>query len=484
LNQERRDIENKFREAFQGFESPVSDSDWARISASLPPDQQIEQAFQTAFDDFEMPVTDSDWSRIAASIPQENKRRRALLWYSFAAFSLLGVYCLWWLLPVSKPVVTTIAGEAAVLKSSGTQKQAKPEHAEHVRQPSMEIGAPMASGGATAGTVKTNNTAASWVKSKYHQGGNDVRHIASQSPVQYSGGGFSGLQDSLHTQSWFMDAKKPGALRLHLFIPTAAQTITAGAYRPARVLWPRKPTPAIWISSGISGLSAAASCPQGAEWQGKTFNRTRMQSGLVQEIAVGFQVPIGSTSVQFGLGSTEPLTPLKQHWRIKTRMVTDSIPYMNMPGDTLFWIPVRFTDTLVDVVTTFSEKRWVIPFQMSQSLAISPKFGILFQAGGQIGILQSMKATIPSPYTDYTWSQLQQGMAGTVNTNKPSRSVDPSHSIRTRLDISAGTGFYYRINKQLTFRTSVHVAKGLGPLMKHGSPYQQLGGQFMLMYQW
>lgn len=483
MNQKQQDIETKFREAFNGFENSVSDSDWARISASLPPGQELEHEFQSAFKGYEMPVADADWSRIASSIPQKNKRRRALLWYSFFTLSVLGVCCLWWLHPVTKPAATALTGEFAVPKAPSTETLPRPEDADLVHQPSISKIAVTSSGKATLGKTKTN-TPAPLLQSDFYQHINELRYNKSRNPSTSGGISYSGLHDSFHSQYWFMDSRKPGAKHFELFMPMAARLIVLGTYRPAQALWLRKPIPAVWIRSGISGLSAAASMPQGPEWQGKDLNRTQMQRGVVHEFAVGLQMPIGSAAVQIGLGATEPLTPLKQHWRIKTRMVTDSIPYRNTPGDTLFWIPVRFTDTLVDVVTTFSEKRLVIPFQMSQSVAISPNFGISFQAGGQIGILQSMKATIPSPYTDYTWSQLQQGMAGAVNTNKPFRNADPSHSIRTRLDISAGAGFYYRMNKQLMFRTSLNVAKGLGPLMKHGSPYQQVGGQFMLMYQW
>ncbi|MEY3983571.1 MAG: hypothetical protein RL160_1128 [Bacteroidota bacterium] len=482
MSQKRQDIEYKFHEAFKDFEIPVSDSDWNRIVSSLPENKSLEKDIQEAFQGYEIPVNQGDWARISAALPQKDKRRRAILWYSFAALSLVGAYLLWWFVPAINPPASQLPNHVADLNAGA--KQNHPKNADALMGHQSASSAPSIPSRATAG-IKQNHDATPKLQSSLYPGLNEFQGNGSNNDVWLTHIGLFGHHDSLNVESWMMDSKRLRLLNsLEHFAPIAAYLSSAGTYFPAKPLWLRKPMPAIWIRNGASLLSTSASIPQDADWQGKALNRTQVQKGLVHEFAVGMQIPIGSTAIQFGFGATEPLTPLKQHWRIKTRMVADSIPYRNMPGDTLFWIPVRFTDTLVDVVTQFSEKRLVIPFQISQCVPISPKFGILFQAGGQIGILQSMKATIPSPYTDYTWSQLQQGMAGTVKTNQPLRGVDAAQAIRTRLDLSAGTGFYYRVNKQLMLRTNLSLAKGLGPLTKQGSSYQQIGGQFMLMYQW
>lgn len=483
MSQKRQDIEQKFLEAFKDFEIPVNHSDWNRIVSSLPENQDLEKGFQDAFQGYEIPVNQADWVRISSTLPQKNKRRRAILWYSFAGLSLVGAFFLWWIVPASNPSTSTVQNQVEDLNAGTKQSQTNTADAGMPHQPAAVNSAASISGRVNSG-IKQHNTSTPTQQSSFLNGRNDNYDHGLNYVVLSGDIGFFGLHDSLNVESWMMDSRRPRIQSLERFTPDAGYLRTTGTYLPAKALWLRKPMPAIWIRNGASMLSTAASIPQDAAWQGKVLNRTQEQKGLAHEYAVGLQIPIGSTAIQFGLGATEPITPLKQHWRIKTRMVADSIPYRNMPGDTLFWIPVRFTDTLVDVVTQFSEKRLLIPFQISQCIAISPKFGILFQAGGQIGILQSMKATIPSPYTDYTWSQLQQGMAGTVNTNQPLRSTDAANVIRTRLDLNAGTGFYYRVNKQLMLRTNLILAKGLGPLMKQGSSYQQIGGQFMLMYQW
>lgn len=448
----------------------------------------IEKKFRDAFNGYEEPVFESDWQQIAAALPE--KRKRPLFWLYLLPFALAGTL-VWWAWSSNQASGPEQPVSAQLLHPE-SQNRTSPENEKEVRivsngsgkgQPVPEI--------ASNKKISADNTQSSVHRRtdtyNFRDGVESESQKGSTAGSNSHGGGTGQINDELREFKGELLPLEARKIQLAAITRELARftSKTIGPYQAATDGYRRLRGPALWIETGLSAMRAGDLMkPAGNDWNGKSLKRNSTNSGLTMTASAGIAVPLGLSAVQFGIGQSENMIPMKQHWTLRTRMVTDSIPYRNMPGDTLFWIPVKFTDTLIDVVTEFSEKRLIIPFRFAQHIPLNTKFGLNIQTGGQLGILQSIRATIPSPFTDYTYSQVLYGMAGNAKTNAPVAVADNSSQYRTRFDLSAGIGAYLWVNRNLMLNSNFHVSGGLKPLMRSGGAYMQTGGALTLMYLW
>ncbi len=454
--------------------------------------KDIEQLLRETFKGYQEPVFESDWEQLERALPREKHRHR-FLWAFWLSLPVAAGIAFWLFQPNaivqhSKSVEKTLShAQGKEINPSDVNQMPADDGIsyEKITPPSRNRSQATASGTSEKRLEKSAYRRTDAVQSRNGSKGESQNW---SSAGNNSLGGSTG-QINNELREFKGEIPNLSGRSFHQIVfnysRSKAAKLVFGNYRPALDGWRHFRGPEVWMIAGVQFLSSAAmNVADKDEWKGKGLSRSRLQQGLIREIAAGISIPFGLSSLQVGLGESQTLKPMRQHWTVKTRMVIDSIPYRNMPGDTLFWIPVRFADTLVDVVTEFSEKRLIIPFRFTQNFPICAKFGLNFQVGGQLGILQSMKATIPSPYTDYTWSQVRSGMAGTAQTNAPVGLVDAKNHLRSRIDVQLGTGAYWRFNRNLTVKTNVMRTSGLNPLTRNGEKYHQWGGQLMFMYQW
>lgn len=462
MNKEQQDIERLFQEAFRGYEEPVFDSDWSRIEHALPSEQKRKRPLWP----FLLPLP------IAASM--------ALLWFLNQPDSSI--------LHKSEPTsgyVREMSTEAAVEQPSPGVSKGLKVRAEERMIPVPEkkdTDAPNRRQASLKSSVNRRTVAMS-TRNGSHSESQKISGAGSSS----LGGSTGQISNELREfKGYYLSLSGRNFEKFDFgYEKQRVERKVQVAYKPAVDALRTARRPAFWVSTTMLSMDIRATSVNNlAEWKDKSLTRNKVQGGLVQQIAAGLSMNYGLTSWQIGMGASQTLIPMKQHWMVKTRMVTDSIPYRNLPGDTLFWIPVRFADTLVDVISEFSERRFIIPFRINRNIPICAKFGLIFQAGGQLGILQSMKATIPSPYTDYTWTQVRSGMAGKAQTNAPLASAEADKAVNTRMDVQLGTGAYWRFNRNLMLSGNMLVTKSLHPLMHGSAKYRQSGGQITLIYQW
>lgn len=456
--------------------------------------QDIERLFQEAFKGYEEPVLESDWSRIEQALPQEKKRKRPL-WPFILPLPFAAAIALLWFLnqPDSGDhKLQQTAGQIAD-KPLITTDQAGPKIQNQTRQHSPENHSSVVLGNKVPGThTGSENESESsayrrTVAISPRSGSDSESQKVSGTGSNSLGGSTGQINNELREFKGEMShLRGRNLIKIDFEYPSAkVERLFSEKYKRAEDAWRKARSPSFWLSTTIQSMDLdAPDVKDLEEWKGKSLMRNRLQGGLMQQVSAGVSMNYGLTSVQIGMGESQTLNPMKQHWTLKTRVVTDSIPYRNMPGDTLFWIPVRFSDTLIDVVSEFSERRLIIPFRVNQNIPICAKFGLNFQAGGQFGILQSMKATIPSPYTDYTWTQVRNGMAGTAKTNAPLVSAEADKAVRMRMDVQLGAGAYWRLNRNLTLSGNAIIAKSLNPLFQGSLKSRQYGGQVTLIYQW
>ena len=448
----------------------------------------IERKFRDAFNGYEEPVFESDWQQIASALPE--KRKRPVFWFYLLPFALAGTL-VWWVWSSNQATGPEKSVSAKLLHPE-SQKRQFPEIEKEVKIVSNGYGK-----GQPFPEIATNKKIIAYnAQSSVHRrtdtynfrdGVESESQKGSTAGSNSLGGSTGQINDELREFKGDFLSLEARKIQLAV-IPHKLATLTLrtiGPYKAATEGYRLLRGPAVWLQTGLAATMAGDMIkPSGDGWEGKSLKRNSANSGLTMTASAGIVVPLGLSSVQFGIGQSENMIPVKQNWTLRTRMVTDSIPYRNMPGDTLFWIPVKFTDTLVDVVTEFSEKRLILPFRFAQYIPISTKFGLNIETGGQLGILQSIRATIPSPFTDYTYSQVLNGMAGNAKTNAPVAVADNSSQYRTRFDLSAGIGAYLWVNRNLMLNSNFHVSGGLKPLMRSGGAYMQTGGALTLMYLW
>jgi len=254
--------------------------------------------------------------------------------------------------------------------------------------------------------------------------------------------------------------------------------------------WKRFTGPALLVQGGLGLASLTAKAQHGGDaWNGKTLTRTSVQAAPTVRSLVGIQLPLGSWYLQTGAGLEQNLNSQKQRWEFRTRLVADSFPYRNVPGDTLFWVPVRFTDTVLQLETEYKESRWVIPVHFAKLLRLNPRYGLIFQGGAQLSRISRYSGNTVSPNTDRTFSQMQADPA-LRGKGSPAPLVPIGNGVVNRWQTAwqGGTGFYWWLNNSIQLQGS-YIMSGAMPMHRIDNfplRQRQTGGHFQIqmLVQW
>jgi hypothetical protein len=407
------------------------------------PKPDIEETFRQLFDGHEIPVSDADWAAIQRRV--QKPARRGLFWLlpGIAVLFLSFGTWIWWknsdarskqtlahthstsaqetLSTLRRTEKAPIAALEKPQQPAELNKDADPEKRNRRRKPYRP-----------AGQSESATETESHEYSRSGSGGNSdllrpVTDESSESPSEFLALPVRSIQ-SIHTS---------------LAVP-ASEKLNWQGKKPVGDLLKRITKPYLAIGS-ISGFhqSALQSAPVGNDWQGKSIAATNSSPGFFGGIQALYAVPVGKFHLQSGIQAGMDLTPRRTTWNYTTRIVTDSFPYRNVPGDTLFWVPVRYRDTQMQVQTEMRMRSIAIPLQWTRTISLNRKSGIVLQGGVRLERWSLVSGTTVNPQNDRTWSQ-QQFNGGVHGLTAPLAKTAIS---RWQGSGSIGVGAYRKLNK-------------------------------------
>lgn len=399
------------------------------------PKPDIEETFRQLFDGHEMPVGDADWAAISKRV--RNKRRMAWFWYIPAAL-LLGIGLSQWL-GTSNLATNNTAPQKAEIASGESRNPAatNPASATTADKAKLPEGESTHSENRREklpGTTGQSGNATETVSHEYSRSGSGAEGSNSQ-PV---------TNESSETEWEFLSlpARRIQILQRHLK-PAKAEKITWNSGIPIRDLYARVQKPYFAFGS-VSGFNSSfmQSTPSGNDWQGKGLEANGSRPGFFGGIQALYAIPVGKSHLQTGILAGADLTPRRTTWNYNTRIVADSFPYRNIPGDTLFWVPVRYRDTQMQVQTEIRMRSISIPLQWTRTIALNPKSGIVLQGGLRLERWSLISGTGVNPQNDRTFSQ-QQFYGGVYGSTAPLTQASVS---RWQGSGNIGLGAYRRLN--------------------------------------
>jgi hypothetical protein len=453
--------------------------------------ENIENQFRSAFEAYEPPLRPDDWQRIASRLRESKRRRGFILWWSSGFVLLLlllgvilystddGTFARSEKLELQTPVQVPANGQD---QQRGTLQGDQTTQIAHAG--SGRINRNVAEGSGTDPRSETAVKPGGNTEGESHENsGPGSSHAGRDSEPNANEGTESGA-DLPHL---------PGR-RISLNIPieplSEVSRLVWPSAKPAVYSWRRFTTPALMVQGGLgwAGLAAPSANLDG-DWQGKTVSRTSAQPALIARSLVGIQMPLGSWYLQTGAGFEQSLNSQKQRWAFRTRLVADSFPYRNVPGDTLFWVPVRFTDTILQVETEYKESRWVIPVHFTKLLRLNPRYGMVFQGGAQLARITRYSGSVLSPYTDRTFTQMQ---ADPTQRDKggPAPVVPIGTGVinRWQTALQGGAGAYWWLNEHIMLQGTYIMTGAVQMHRIENYPLQQrqLGGhvQIQMLFKW
>jgi hypothetical protein len=403
------------------------------------PKPDIEETFRQLFNNHELAVSNADWAAISGRM--QSKRRGAWLWFIPAVLLLcLGTW-LWWI------------GNHTGLKASAPKETAltpTPEtHSSETRRIQTAVASAKPTLTQAAGSTSSmeenrreklprntgqSESATETESHEYSRSGSGTEGSNSQ-PVS---------NENSETEREFLSLP---ARRIHFlplsFKPVMANVLNWRCDKLIRDLYSRAPKPYVAFGS-ISGFnqSRLQNSPAGSDWQGKTLAERSNSPGFFGGVQALYAIPVGKFHLQSGVQAGMDLSPRRTNWNYTTRIVSDSFPYRNVPGDTLFWVPVRYRDTQMEVQTEIRMRSIAIPLQWTRTIALNPKSGIVLQGGVRLERWSLISGTTVNPQNDRTWSQ-QQFNAGVYGLTAP---LAKSAISRWQGSGNIGVGAYRRLN--------------------------------------
>lgn len=232
-------------------------------------------------------------------------------------------------------------------------------------------------------------------------------------------------------------------LSLH---PKQPEQLAWKSDKPVRDLFARIQKPYFSIGT-LSGFNSShlQTAQRGTDWQGKALAQTGSNPALFGGFQALYAVPVGKFHLQSGVQVGMDLTPRRNTWNYTTRIVSDSFPYRNIPGDTLFWVPVRYRDTQMQVQTEMRMRSISIPLQWTRLIAFNPKSGIVLQGGVRLERWTVISGNKINPQNDRTWSQQQFAGSPYGTTAR----LDKTDIRRWQGTGNLGLGAYRRLNENL-----------------------------------
>jgi hypothetical protein len=398
------------------------------------PKPDIEETFRQLFNNHELPVSDADWASISGRV--QMKRRGAWLWFIPAVLLLCFGTWLWW------------NGNHTELKPSAQKKTNKTQTPETRRiQTAVASAKPTLTEASEAArsmednrreklprTTGQSGSATETESHEYSRSGSGTEGSNSQ-PV---------ANESSETELEFLSLPVR-RIQISQFSsrPAMANALSWRSNKPIRDLYSRllKPYVAFGPVTGFN-QSRLQNGPAGSDWQGKTLAERGSSPGFFGGVQALYAIPVGKFHLQSGIQAGMDLTPRRTNWIYTTRVVSDSFPYRNVPGDTLFWVPVRYRDTQMQVQTEIRMRSIAIPLQWTRTISLNPKSGIVLQGGVRLERWSLVSGTTVNPQNDRTWSQ-QQFNGGIYGLTAPLAKTPIS---RWQGSGNIGVGAYRRLN--------------------------------------
>ena len=404
------------------------------------PKPDIEETFRQLFNNHELRVSDADWAAISGRV--QRKRRGAWLWFIPAVLLLCFGTWQWWngadlrvKESLAKTSVTTHSTESWRNLNAGANSQpklTKPLAGEAGMEENRREKLPRTTG--------QSGSATETVSHEYSRSGSGTEGSNSQ-PV---------TNESSEPEWEFLSLP---ARRIQIspsvFKPDLAKTLSWRSDKPIRDLYSRLQKP--YVSFGtVTGFnqSRLQTAPAGNNWQGKALTERSSSPGFFGGVQALYAIPLGKFHLQSGIQAGMDLTPRRTNWNYTTRIVSDSFPYRNVPGDTLFWVPVRYSDTQMQVQTEMRMRSIAIPLQWTRTIALNPKSGIVLQGGVRLERWSLVSGTTVNPQNDRTWSQ-QQFNGGIYGLTAPLAKTAIS---RWQGSGSIGVGAYRKLNNHWTLQ--------------------------------
>lgn len=406
------------------------------------PKPDIEETFRQLFNNHELSVSDADWAAISRRV--QNKRRPAWLWIVPTALLLcLGTW-LWWNgqktsapeatpeAPAEIQMTETRRLPAEANTSNGSADLKPGVQRETIAQENRREKLPRTTGQSGSATETESH--------EYSRSGSGTEGSNSQ-PV---------ANESSETEWEFLSLPARRIRAMYTAsVPTKAETLAWRSDKPIRDLYARFPKPyfSIGTNTGFT-RSALHSAPTGSDWQGKNLQQAGGNPGFYSGIQALYAFPVGKFHLESGVQAGMDLTPRRMNWNYTTRIVSDSFPYRNVPGDTLFWVPVRYRDTQMQVQTEMRMRSIAIPLNWTRTIALNPKSGIVLQGGIRLERWSLISGTTVNPQNDRTWSQQRYNNAG-YGTTTPASKEGIS---RWQGSGNIGIGAYKRLNGNLVLQ--------------------------------
>ncbi len=409
------------------------------------PKPDIEETFRQLFNNHELRVSDADWAAISGRV--QRKRRGAWLWYIPVAMSLcLGTW-LWW--------NGNNTGQKTTARKETTKNQTPETQSSETRGIQTAVTSAKSSltqVSKSAGSMKENR------REKLPRATGQSGSATETESHEYSRSG-SGTEGS-NSQPVTNESSEPEweflslpARRIQIspsvFKPDLAKTLSWRSDKPIRDLYSRLQKP--YVSFGtVTGFnqSRLQTAPAGNNWQGKALTDRSSSPGFFGGVQALYAIPLGKFHLQSGIQAGMDLTPRRINWNYSTRIVSDSFPYRNVQGDTLFWVPVRYSDTQMQVQTEMRMRSIAIPLQWTRTIALNPKSGIVLQGGVRLERWSLVSGTTVNPQNDRTWSQQRYNNAG-YGTTTPASKEGIS---RWQGSGNIGIGAYKRLNGNLVMQ--------------------------------
>lgn len=422
----------------------------------------IEDSLRKAFDNFELPVTDQDWAVISEGI--EKRRRRA--WYLRWPWLLL-------LTGLTTAVVLTFTA------NTGKQTETAPAVKESIRANPVPAEKParennVASSGnpdniiPANGGFKTAGTAtAETVKPAMPApvAGSPEIPAAPASPVQAPAGPVAvatpvaapvatpGSSEPVPVRTSaqeearkLMSQLRPFGLRLLLAGFTEVIFREISGLKPART--PKPPKPPVTLGWYANSQLSAASLSTSDQRQSGTWNAQSANLPLIGNLNpvnlrfdAGWYMGLKSWKFSGGLGLEGNPAAASEDRTTTIKIATRFLPYFDSRGRLLYWLAVEWKDSVIRYRQTQRQVWTEIPLQAEKTLWKNNKLQVMAGLSLNPGMSLLNRSNTINPYTSQSGSYWQHTLGRSVDTTSAVISTGDQLS-RTRLGngLSLGAG--------------------------------------------
>lgn len=453
----------------------------------------MEDSVRKSFEGFELPVSDTDWSRIAAALDEKPVRKGFWYWlkgnrrWGIPVLLILllssSVFTYKWMKD-SKPADSAANTSQLTTTAKSGSNPAKSDLTEKAT----------ASGGAenSASETETVNSVADKIKetvkstNDFHRNP-DLKKVSGKTTVTPETPATSpniGTGDPVNDKKTTA-VPTEGARLAHLPASFGLRTQTFIS-RPGRARgFPLslKPVVAIKPPKTDLGLGYYASLqttfdpgkvsyttPTGI-WQGFTWLNG---SNPALDLRLEGGIEMGTENLKFTIGAALEGNPLqtKSSDTIRIKVADRFVPYMDIHGNILFYLAVRWRDSVI-VLRNNPNRLWAeIPLGIRKSFELSKDFKLIAGITANPGVLLGTNAKIANPYLTHSGSYWDYNY-GVKNADTTSATIDAGEFVNP---LRMGAGIQLGIQKDLK-----HINWGIQlqsryyftPVWKSGVPLKQ-----------